>query len=212
MDATIKEFSKLYPAYATSYFEKECEIVETAPQSEKDFRRLLVSGGEGYVFPRGFAGDSVSFYSKAGCQDPMLLNSDGIFFAEVDGRKCLFVCELKSSFGVTQISHAKEQVVGTLLRLQAQLSILQSLPEWEYHGVIVSYEPTDNQLVVASKLTSRDASFSKYLCTKKHKLISSSIANKYYAPLALPDINIHYVAVPDRKNEYQVDLRELIRL
>ena len=142
----------------------------------------------------------------------MLLNSDGIIFAEVDGRKCLFVCELKSSFGVAQISHAKEQIVGTLLRLQAQLSILQSLPEWEYHGVIVSYEPTGSQLVVASKLTSRDASFSRYLCAKKHKLISSSIANKYYAPLALPDVNIHYVAVPDRQNEYQVDLRELLRL
>ena len=102
--------------------------------------------------------------------------------------------------------------MGTLLRLQAQLSILQSLPEWEYHGVIVSYDPTGSQLVVASKLTSRDASFSRYLCAKKHKLISSSIANKYYAPLALPDVNIHYVAVPDRQNEYQVDLRELLRL
>lgn len=142
MDATIEEFGKLYPAYATSHFDKECEIVETAPKSDLDFRRLVVSGGEGYAFPRELAGDSVSFYSKAGCQDPMLLNSDGIFFAEVDGRKCLFVCELKSSFGVAQISHAKEQIVGTLLRLQAQLSILQSLPEWEYHGVIVSYEPT----------------------------------------------------------------------
>ena len=114
--------------------------------------------------------------------------TSSIFFAEVDGRKCLFVCELKSSFGVAQISHAKEQIVGTLLRLQAQLSILQSLPEWEYHGVIVSYEPTGSQLVVASKLTSRAASFSRYLCTKKHKLISSSIANKYYAPLADRDM------------------------
>lgn len=162
MDATIEEFGKLYPAYATLYFKDECEIVETAPKSDLDFRRLVVSGGEGYAFPRELAGDSVSFYSKAGCQEPMLLNSDGIFFAEVDGR--------------------------------------------------VSYEPTGSQLVVASKLTSRDASFSRYLCAKKHKLISSSIANKYYAPLALPDVNIHYVAVPDRQNEYQVDLRELLRL
>lgn len=169
MDATIEEFGKLYPAYATLYFKDECEIVETAPKSDLDFRRLVVSGGEGYAFPRELAGDSVSFYSKAGCQEPMLLNSDGIFFAEVDGRKCLFVCELKSSFGIAQI---------------------------------VSYEPTGSQLVVASKLTSRDASFSRYLFAKKHKLISSSIANKYYAPLALPDVNIHYVAVPDRQNEY----------
>lgn len=128
MDATIEEFGKLYPAYATLYFKDECEIVETAPKSDLDFRRLVVSGGEGYAFPRELAGDSVSFYSKAGCQDPMLLNSDGIFFAEVDGR--------------------------------------------------VSYEPTGSQLVVASKLTSRDASFSRYLCAKKHKLSKDNLLLK----------------------------------
>lgn len=70
MDATIEEFGKLYPAYATLYFKDECEIVETAPKSDLDFRRLVVSGGEGYAFPRELAGDSVSFYSKAGCQEP----------------------------------------------------------------------------------------------------------------------------------------------
>ena len=47
MDATIEEFGKLYPAYATLYFKDECEIVETAPKSGLDFRRLVVSGGEG---------------------------------------------------------------------------------------------------------------------------------------------------------------------
>ncbi len=60
MDATIEEFGKLYPAYATLYFKDECEIVETAPKSGLDFRRLVVSGGEGYAFPRELAGDSVS--------------------------------------------------------------------------------------------------------------------------------------------------------
>lgn len=58
MDATIEEFGKLYPAYATLYFKDECEIVETAPKSDLDFRRLVVSGGEGYAFPRELAGDS----------------------------------------------------------------------------------------------------------------------------------------------------------
>lgn len=57
MDATIEEFGKLYPAYATLYFKDECEIVETAPKSGLDFRRLVVSGGEGYAFPRELAGD-----------------------------------------------------------------------------------------------------------------------------------------------------------
>lgn len=99
----------------------------------------------------------------------MLLNSDGIFFAEVDGRKCLFVCELKSLLWRCSNQSCQGTDCGNFVALAGSGSILQSLPEWEYHGVIVSYEPTGSQLVVASKLTSRAASFSRYLCTKKHK-------------------------------------------
>lgn len=78
--------------------------------------------------------------------------------------------------------------------------------------VIVSYEPTGNQLMMVNKLSSLDASFSKYLVTKGHKEIKAERANKFYAPMAMPDITIHYVAVPDRKTEYQMDLGDLVRL
>ena len=40
MDATIEEFGKLYPSYATSYFKNECEIVEAAPKSAMPKSRL----------------------------------------------------------------------------------------------------------------------------------------------------------------------------
>lgn len=70
MDATIEEFGKLYPSYATLYFKDECEIVETAPKSGLDFRRLVVSGGEGYAFPRELAGDSVSFIVRLVVRNP----------------------------------------------------------------------------------------------------------------------------------------------
>lgn len=34
----------------------------------------------------------------------------------------------------------------------------------------------------------------------------------HYAPMAMPDITIHYVAVPDRKTKYQMTLSELLKL
>ena len=37
-------------------------------------------------------------------------------------------------------------------------------------------------------------------------------ANKYYHPLSIPDLNIHYVAVPDRQTEYEMDMHTLINL
>lgn len=212
MDATLEEFGTLYPKYATSLFEESCEVIEAEPKSELDFRRFVVTGKDGYVFPREFAADTVSFYGKSGSPAPMRFNCDGIFFSEIEGRKCLFICELKSSFGASQIAHAKEQIMGTALRLKAQMSILLSHPDWEIHGVIVSYEPTENQLISVNKLTSQDAGFSKYLFTKGHKEITAERLAKYYAPMAMPSITIHYVAVPERKTEYQMTLSELLNL
>lgn len=212
MEATLEEFGTLYPKYASSLFEGVCEVIETEPKNELDFRRFVITDGNGYTFPREFAADTVSFYGKSKSPDPMKFNCDGIFFSEIEGRKCLFVCELKSSFSASQIAHAKEQIMGTVLRLKAQMSILQTQPNWEVHGIIVSYEPTENQLMMVNKLSSLDASFSKYLITKGHKEILAKRANRYYAPLAMPDITIHYVAVPDRKTEYQMTLKDLVNL
>lgn len=206
-EPTIEEFNLLYPHYAAFPFTSECVVEEPAQNA---FNRLIVTDCSGYVFPRSLAGDTLSFYSKAASRDPMRFNSDGIFLTEIDGRWCLFVCELKSSFDTKQIAHAKEQIVGTLLRLKAQMSILQAKPNWEYHGVIVSYEPSEMQLTNVNKLTSKDAKFSSYLYVRKCKEIKASVANHFYRPLDLPDICVHYVAVPKRKIEHQVSLRELM--
>lgn len=92
------------------------------------------------------------------------------------------------------------------------MSILQSIPDWEYHGIMVSYAPTEAQLIAVNKLTSRVGCFSRYLCVRGHKLIDSDTANKCYSPLALPDINIHYVSVPNRQTEFQLDLQSLLAL
>ena len=43
-------------------------------------------------------------------------------------------------------------------------------------------------------------------------MIDSETADKHYHPLALPDINIHYVAVPNRQTEFQMDLQSLLAL
>lgn len=212
MDLTLDEFGQLYPNYKVSLFEESCEVIETAPQSDLDFRRFVVTGRNGYVFPREFAADTVSFYAKSRSPAPMKFNCDGIFFSEIEERKCLFICELKSSFGATQIAHAKEQIMGTALRIKAQTSILQTRPDWEIHGVIVSFEPTQSQIVMINKLTTMDASFSRNLYTKGHKEITAEMSKRHYAPMAMPDITIHYVAVPDRQVEYQIKIDDLVKL
>ncbi len=115
MEPAIEEFNLLYPNYLISSIDGSVEVVETCPRSDLDFRRLVVTGCMGYVFPREFAADSVAFYGKANSRPPMMYNN-------------------------------------------------------------------------------------------------SETADKYYRPLALPDINIHYVAVPNRQTEFQMDLQSLLAL
>lgn len=212
MEQAIEEFNQLYPNYKAEVFERQCEIVETSPMSERDFCRLVVTNANGYLFPRELAGATVSFYEKAQSPAPMRFNCDGIFFSEIEGRKCIFACELKSSFDSTAIFHAREQIVGTLLRLRAKFGMLQTRPDWEYHGLIVSYEPTMSQLVSINKLRSNDARFSLYLSKNKHKLINGKYAERFYKPLAIPNLTIHYVGVPNRQPIYQLGLDAIVGL
>lgn len=212
MNTAIAEFNLLYPRFEAHSFNTQCEVVETNPRTPSDFQRFVVKDACGYVFPRELAKATISFYDKAGCPDPMRLNCDGIFCTEVNNKKCMFLCELKSTFDSSQIFHAREQIIGTLMRLKAKASILQTQVDWEYHGVIVSYEPTDRQLDALNKLSSNDGRFAKTLCAKRHKVIRNELAQKYYHPLSIPDLNIHYVAVPNRNPEYELDMQTLINL
>ena len=75
MEPAIEEFNLLYPNYLISSIDGSVEVVETCPRSDLDFRRLVVTGCMGYVFPREFAADSVAFYGQANSRPPMMYNS-----------------------------------------------------------------------------------------------------------------------------------------
>lgn len=174
MNTAIAEFNLLYPRFEAHSFNTQCEVVETNPRTPSDFQRFVVKDVCGYVFPRELAKATISFYDKAGCPDPMRLNCDGIFCAEVNNKKCMFLCELKSSFDSSQIFHAREQIIGTLMRLKAKASILQTQVDWEYHGVIVLdyYDaPADKQSQISCKRTQRNFTFNLLSAVEIHRII-----------------------------------------
>lgn len=215
MDQTLQEFNILYPVYKTKSFSTTCSICEPANahvNRNKDFLCLDIQGCNGEQFPFAFAGDSIAFYQAATSQAPMLFNCDGIFFTNYKDRNLLFLCELKSSFDTLQLLHAKEQIVGTALRLHAQLSVLQTKPNWEIHGVIASYEPSTEKLAGIKDLTSYDAKFSRSIYVTKHKDLGKSLCDQFYKPLSVPQMRIHYVGVPQKQQRYQISIDELLAL
>lgn len=212
MDKTLEAFNSLYPVYKTVPFESFCVISEPKAESDTDFLRLDITECDGEQFPFDFAGQSIGFYDKANSREPMKSNCDGLFYTYKNGKKLLFLCELKSKFSTQEICHAKEQIVGTLIRLKAQLSILQAQPEWEIHGVIASYKPSTESLT--SVKTNKDymSKFSLNLWALKHKELNSERCDKFYAPISVPNITIHYVGVPYGQQHYQIPLQEILNL
>lgn len=129
-------------------------------------------------------------------QDPMRSNCDGIMFTKINGREALVMCELKSSFDVEAVFHAKEQIVGSLMRLRAQLSILQSYKNCELHGLIVTYLPKTEKLTQMKTLVDRKSLFAKALFSTGKYEMQACKCKSYYTPIDVPGIKLHYLGVP----------------
>ena len=212
MDPWINQFNRLYPAYKTTTFYKVCSIKEPGADSPVNFLQLDITSCNGEQFPYQFAGDSNGLYTKANSQDPMKFNCDGIFCTTYQEKNILMLCELKSKFQTKEICHAKEQIIGTLIRLKAQMSILQAKPDWEIHGVIASYEPTVESLTHIKDLEDYSSRFAKNIYSNRHKLLTAAMCRQPYDPLSVPDITIHYVGVPRGQQTYQIPLADILNL
>lgn len=212
MEEYIKEFNSLYPQYSLLPFDDSCSISDPNCDHDKDFLQLDITGCRGGLFPMSFAQDSIGFYDKAKSREPMLFNCDGLLMAEIEDNVHLILCELKSAFIPENILHAKEQIVGTLMRLNAQSAILQHTPDWEIHGLIVSYEPSTERLVEISKSDNYSNHFSRNIYSKKHITLDKSRCRSNYYPLNVPSFCIHYLGVPDRQQTYTIDVKELLKL
>lgn len=194
----IRQYNILYPKFATMpYNHQDCIIKELkVANSDKDLLSLTVNDFSGEQFPYEFAGKTTSFYENSGSIDPMRLSCDGIMFTKINGREALVMCELKSGFDIEQIYHAKEQIVGSFMRLRAQLSILQSYKNCELHGLIVSYLPKTEKLTQIKNLIDRKSIFAKTLYSTGTYEMQASKCKSFYTPIDVPGIHLHYYGVP----------------
>lgn len=213
MAELINQYNKLYPNFSTVSFQNDCIIQENNVQNNnKDLLSVTIRGISGERFPYDFMSSSTSFYKIANSINPVKSdNCDGILYTEVNGRKILLVCELKSGFDIDKLCHAKEQIVGSYMRLRAQLSILQSESEYEFHGMIASYLPTSEKLTQIKNCNDMKGKFAKNLFTRRsHTMIEASCRNFYY-PLDVPGFTIHFVGVPSGCQNYELEIKDIIK-
>ena len=214
MELLARNFCAAYPDVTPIIFKGQCKVEE--PKNKKSgtgFLQIEFKGIDGVSFPHELANKASSFASKVNHTGILLQDCDGIVLFEKDGQKYMLFCELKSTFSTEEIAKAKNQLVGSYIKMKGILSTLQGYDNNTYKpiGVIVSFEPTQEQLNAISKRDDRHSHFAISLNTKKIYCMHSSKCNSFFHPFAVGDFDIYYVGVPNRQQIYSVDLYNIIK-
>lgn len=214
MEVLAANFDKAYPELATTHFVGACTFEETENIGTKKFQKVVLTGLEGYIFPHELMGKASSFATIAKHSGVLVLDCDGIVIFEYNGQKYILLCELKSSYICDDIVHAKDQLVGSSVKIKSLLDTLQGFDKSDFKivGLIVSFEPTDEQITNISKNEDRKSIFAIRLQADKKYMMSSDKTNKFFYPLNVGDFELFYVAVPDRKTTYTVDVKSVLGL
>lgn len=215
MNQLCNEFGEIFPNYAPQPMKGTylCEEQEH-PGNPNTFRLFTLNQVEGYSIPNTLVKDDSSIFVKAGTKDLLREDCDGILLTEQEGKKYLYLCELKSTFSTQQITKAKNQLIGSYLKLHSLFSLLQAYhpEEWIVKGIIVSFAPDTETVNLLSKNREQNKAYDFCFCLYRDKKYTMPAANcqQFFAPLNLPELTLHYLAVPGKQKEFSVNFRDLM--
>lgn len=215
MRELIEQFDLLYPQYKFLPFSHSCCIDEINNRGTDKFQKLQIDHVQGYFLDSSFLKETTPFYQKAEAHQALRKDCDGILFTEKDGTIQILLCELKSKFAIGEINKAMHQLVGSYMKLQAQLSILKSFRDKtiEIKGLIASFSPETEVLSIIQKrkdIGDIENEFCYALVTKKEYTLNHAESHRLYHPLAVPEFKIHYMGVPEHRQTFAVDGRLFI--
>lgn len=220
MGKLIENFNKQYPLFAAIEIKGDCIIDEQeAEDATHCFRELTILGFEGWQFPHELPKKATSFYQKA--QETLMkeenshkvvrMDCDSILCVEKDDRVIFYLCELKSSYIQENIIKAKDQIVGSYIKLHGMLSLLQDYDKnkIEIYGIIVSYEADVERLSGLKDMENKGARFCVSLYSRMSYDMPRKHCEKYWYPLVFQDIKIKYVKIPRTQKQYTIDFSSI---
>lgn len=215
MKTLALNFGSAFPNFAPTEFSGSCTIYEPQNKGTNKFQKLTITGTDGYLFPHDLASKSSSFAISSGSKQCLCRDCDGILLIEHNDKKYLIVCELKSLFSSDEIVKAKDQLVGSYIKMIGILSTLQNFKKEDYEvkGIIASFEPS-SEIIDALTKSEDDPKkrFAYRLQYEKKYHMPENKCKNFFKPLDVRDFDIFYVPVPDRAIEYKVDIISLLRI
>lgn len=214
MKQLIDEFNKIFPAFQSSNVVNITFDEDDNIGKDGTFQHLTINGINACVIPKHIIKNITSLYNSARSMEALRKDPDGIFLIENKGIKYIYIVEMKSSYTSSNIVKAKNQVIGTYLKLHSLFSILQSYnpSDWEIRGIIASFSPTAERrktFLRQKDMGDKVSSFCYNLQRDKKYVMPEMNCKKYFSPLNVPKITLYYVAVPGTSNSFMVDLSNI---
>lgn len=213
MDKLANNFNTIYPSFAATKFNGKCSITEPENIGTNNFQEIILTSFDGFQFPHDLAQKTSSFPAIAHHDGVLQNDCDGIVLFEKNGQKYILFCELKSSYYLENIVKAKNQLIGSYVKFKSLLSTLQGYESDKYKpiGLIISFEPTQEQLTNISKIQDNRSSFAISLNRNRYYIMPADKCDKFFCPLAVGCFEIYYVAVPDHKTTFSIDINTIIK-
>ncbi len=218
-------FQAIAPKYASPVQKGSVEIIEH--ESGAKVKKVTWIGSDFDHFDHTLAKDLKEFFDPAGSPDVFMHDCDGVILFEDDGRKYMFLTELKSSFSTQKLHEAKTQIASSFLKtnMLLHLSLCYKLEDYIIKGFIVGRPPKSDFIVTLHKgsMLSNKQKEREYDLAKRLLILSQTKSAKFRPyelfclrglPLGnrgvFPEIELHFIEVHEPDSEITLDIRDYI--
>lgn len=167
----LKDFlDAVAPKYTSDLCKGSVDILEH--DAGALIRKVVWKDADFQHMDHQLAQDMKSFFDLAGSPEVFMKNCDGIVLFEVDGKKYMFLTELKSNFSTENLLKAKVQIISSFIKtnMLLHLSACYRLEDYIIKGFIVSYPPKRDFVInmhkgsmLSNKSKEREFDFAKRL-------------------------------------------------
>lgn len=227
----INDFIRvILPAFSTPAYTGSVDIIEQ--DNNASVKRVTWVNSTFCHLNHTMAKTMKIFFEEAHSPDIFRKDCDGIILFEHEGKKYMFLTELKSKFDSAQLLKAKKQLISTFIKANMlfNLSSCYKIEDYIIKGFIISHPPTSDFRVNLSKASYLSSIPADYALAKRlflngnNKKFDDEIHKTIMRPVdceclhELPfgnrgifqQIELHHISVPNEKDSITLDVQDFI--
>ena len=225
----VKDFLDVVaPNYSKAVCRGYVEICEqNINDGQLQVEKVTWTGADFQHMDHQLSKDMKSFFDLAGSPDVFRKDCDGVVLFEDDGKKYMFLTELKSNFATEVLLKAKTQIVSSFLKtnMLLHLSACYRLEDFIIKGFIVGYPPRRDFLMDLHRQSMVSKNKKEHEYSLARKLWFNNPAHSItlkptdflclkHLPLGdrgiFPKIDLHYIPVNPPDREISLSVRNFI--